>query len=111
MRQFQAAPQAIKFLQEITLPNDCVISDNPAFSSQANRFPPPILSEPSDARIASGDLSLDLIEAVAAEHNCKALVATSHRFKKDIPGMRMWAEGFFSHYVNFEGTRIYYQGP
>ena len=111
LRQFQAVPQAVSFLQEITSPDDCVISDDPVLSLKAHRFSPPVLADLSDARIASGVVNLELIEALAIENNCTALVATSHRFKESIPDLTSWAEEFYPRYVNLEGIRIYHRLP
>jgi hypothetical protein len=110
-RQFQAIPQAKSFLQTVTSPDECVISDDPVLSFQAERLPPPAFSEPSYARIAGGDLSLELIKEVVADQNCKALVVTSHGFEQGMPSITPWAEEFYSQHVNFEGIDIYYQGP
>ncbi len=111
LRQVQAVPQAVAFLQEITSPDDCVISDDPVLSLKAHRFPPPVLADLADARIASGAVNLELIKATAIEANCPALVATSHRFKESIPDLTGWAEEFYPQSVNLEGIRIYHRLP
>jgi hypothetical protein len=107
--RFQAMPKVVTFVRDIALPDDCVVSDDPFFLLEADRLPPPILSEISEDRIASGYLSPELIETVIVVNGCKAIISVNHTFQA-MPDLWGWAKKFYSHYVNYGGIEIYFDG-
>ncbi len=99
---------AIKFIDKIATPDDCVIADNPVFLYQTNRLPPPELSETSQTRIDTGHLTLpDVIQAIET-YNCHVVAVVTPRFGESVPGLPEWlAENYLGLHAQNE-TFVYF---
>lgn len=102
--------EAVDFVMNTTQQTDCVITDDPVFVLQSQRYPPPQLGDLSLRRIRAGDLNLDSLEQSIQANQCKALVLASGIFnKKNIPGIWDWAESYFPHSKKFGDITVYYE--
>lgn len=112
VRQWHIRPALVDFFQRVTTADDCIISDDPVFTVETRRLPPPALSEPSKARLYTGYLNLDSIKTAAADYNCQAVISINDKFSsRSIPGLWLWAEDFFDYHLEIEDITIYYNEP
>lgn len=82
--------EALKFIDKIAAPTDCVIADNPVFLYHTQRLPPPELSEVSQTRIETGFLTLkDIVQSIET-HKCHVVAVLTPRFNQEMPGLSEW---------------------
>lgn len=99
---------AIKFIDRIAAPDDCVIADNPVFLYQTNRLPPPELSETSQTRIDTGYLTLQDVIRIIKTYQCHVVAVVTPRFGESIPGLTEWlAENYVGLHAQSE-TFVYF---
>lgn len=102
--------EMLDFVVSATNRDDCVITDDPVFALQANRFPPPELGDPSLTRIRAGDLTLDTLQQSIQNNHCTALVSVNELFsRQNIPGIWDWAESYFPQKKILGDLKIYYE--
>ena len=91
--------EAIKLIQHVTPPGDCVIADDPVFLHYTHRLPPPQLAETSQTRIDTGFLSLTEVVNGAERYDCPTVAVVTDRFGKSMPGLPAWlAENYLAVY-------------
>ena len=104
-----ASPGAIQLLQQVTTPDQFVVTDSQGLAFAARRMVPPALADTSQMMIDSGVVSEQTVRQVAEEQGA-ALVLWSNRFADSFPTLERWARETYSHHKDFLWKQvIYYQ--
>ncbi|MCB9100941.1 MAG: hypothetical protein H6632_15490 [Anaerolineales bacterium] len=83
--------QELNFIDAVTLPSDCLLTDNMRLAYFSGRQVPPELAEISSNRFRSGHLTLADLVVAGTEHDCQ-IVATDSRIARFTPDFKKWAE-------------------
>lgn len=84
--------QALAFIEAVTAPNDCLISDDMPLSYWSGRLSPPELAEVSTNRLDSGALTTPQLIAVTDQYDCQVVAAVSNRITKYLPDYMEWVK-------------------
>jgi hypothetical protein len=91
----------VDFIQKFTAPEDCLLTDDPTLAFIANRPVPPNLAEASSARLRSGFLTAEMLEAAASQYECQIVAPVAQRFKRSAPDFVEWSK------ANYLGLWLY----
>jgi hypothetical protein len=83
---------ALDFIEKVTTPNDCLITDDMQLVYWSGRLVPPELAEVSSNRLKAGELTLDELIAASTQYDCQIVAAVSNRFHKYQPDYEEWAK-------------------
>lgn len=83
--------QELNFINAVTLPGDCLLTDNMRLAYFSGRLVPPELAEISSNRFLSGHLTLADLVIAGSENDCQ-IVATDSRIARFTPDFKKWAE-------------------
>ena len=84
---------AIEFIQEVTSPTDCLITDYSQMLLWTSRLPPPELSEVSSSRLRSGFLTTPELIDITEKYDCPIFAPLTGRFRRTTLDFIKWAEG------------------
>jgi hypothetical protein len=84
--------EALAFIESVTAPNDCLISDDMQLLYWSGRMPPPELAEVSSNRLKSGALTLEELISVTNQYDCQLVAAVSNRIPKYLPDYMDWVK-------------------
>ncbi|MFN8456216.1 MAG: hypothetical protein U0401_16370 [Anaerolineae bacterium] len=84
--------QALAFIEAVTAPSDCLISDDMPMSYWSGRLSPPELAEVSTNRLDSGTLTTAQLIALTDQYDCQVVAAVSNRITKYLPDYIEWVE-------------------
>ncbi len=84
--------QALAFIEAVTAPNDCLISDDMPMSYWSGRPSPPELAEVSTNRLESGALTTPQLIALTDRYDCQVVMAVSNRITKYLPDYIEWVK-------------------
>jgi hypothetical protein len=94
-----AAPQpptdeleALAFIETVTAPGDCLISDDMQLLYWSGRLAPPQLAEVSINRLESGALTTPELIAISDQYDCQLVAAVSNRITKYLPDYMEWVK-------------------
>jgi hypothetical protein len=83
---------ALDFIQKVTVPDDCMITDDMQLAYWSGRLVPPELAEVSNNRLKAGELTLDELIAISAQYDCQIVAAVSNRIPKYLPDYMEWVK-------------------
>ena len=83
--------QELNFIDTVTIPGDCLLTDNMRLAYFSGRLVPPELAEISSNRFRSGHLTLGDLVVAGSENDCQ-IVATDSRIARFTPDFNKWAE-------------------
>jgi hypothetical protein len=89
---------ALDFIQKVTVPDDCMITDDMQLAYWSGRLVPPELAEVSSNRLKAGELTLDELIAISTRYDCQVVAAVSNRIPKYLPDYMDWVK---QHYLGF----------
>ncbi|MCB0168814.1 MAG: hypothetical protein KDI79_31595, partial [Anaerolineae bacterium] len=92
--------QELNFIDTVTTPGDCLLTDNMRLAYFSGRLVPPELAEISSNRFRSGHLTLSDLVVAGSENDCQ-IVATDSRIARFTPDFKKWAE------INYLGRYRY----
>ncbi len=99
---------AVRLLQQVTAPDQIVVSDNQALVFEARRMAIPALVDPSDLVIRSGFLTEQTVMQLV-DQQAAALVLWSDRLVDACPILPIWANWAYAGHRNFvDEQAIYY---
>ncbi len=99
---------AVRLLQQVTAPNQVIVSDDQALVFEARRMALPALIDPSEVVIRSGSLTEQTVMQLA-DQQAAALVLWSDRFADSFPMLPIWAKWAYAGSKDFGVQRtIYY---
>jgi 4-amino-4-deoxy-L-arabinose transferase-like glycosyltransferase len=84
--------EALAFIDEITAPNDCLITDDTQLVYWSGRMVPPELAEVSANRLKSGALTLEELIEISDRYDCQLVAAVSNRLPKYLPDYMAWVK-------------------
>jgi hypothetical protein len=84
---------ALDFIEKVTAPNDCLITDDMQLVYWSGRLVPPELAEVSSNRLKAGELTLDELVAISTGYDCQVVAAVSNRIPKYLPDYMEWVKG------------------
>lgn len=86
--------EALAFIEQITAPHDCLITDEMKLVYWANRMAPPELAEVSENRLKSGALTFEQLAAITDNYDCQVVapVSDTPRIPKYLPDYIEWVE-------------------
>jgi 4-amino-4-deoxy-L-arabinose transferase-like glycosyltransferase len=96
-REKAAVPQpppdevkALAFIESVTAPGDCLISDDMPLLYWSGRMAPPELAEVSTNRLESGALTTPELISLTERADCQVVAAVSNRITKYLPDYMAW---------------------
>ena len=99
---------AVRLLQQVTAPDQIIVSDDQALVFEARRMTLPALIDPSKVVIRSGSLTEQTVMQ-SADRQAAALVLWSGRFADSFPVLSVWANWAYAGSKDFDKQRtIYY---
>ncbi len=87
---------ALDFIERVTTPDDCLITDDMQIAYWSGRLVPPELAEVSTNRLKAGELTLDELIAISTQYDCQVVAAVSNRITKYLPDYMEWVK---QHYL------------
>ena len=84
--------EALAFIEAVTAPGDCLISDDMPLLYWSGRLAPPELAEVSTNRLESGALTTPELIAISNRHDCQMVVAVTNRITKYLPDYMDWVK-------------------
>ncbi len=84
--------EALAFIDAVTGPDDCLITDDMQLVYWSGRMVPPELAEVSSNRLKSGALTLDELIAISDAYDCQLVAAVSNRIPKYLPDYMEWVK-------------------
>lgn len=81
----------VAFIDTVTTPTDCLLTDNMRLAYFSGRLVPPELAEISSNRFRSGHLTLGDLVTAGTANDCQ-IVATDSRIARFAPDFNKWAE-------------------
>ncbi|MEW5957085.1 MAG: glycosyltransferase family 39 protein [Chloroflexota bacterium] len=84
--------EALAFIEAVTAPTDCLISDDMQLLYWSGRLAPPELAEVSTNRLKSGALTLAQLIEISDRYDCQLVAAVSNRIPKYLPGYMDWVK-------------------
>jgi hypothetical protein len=94
--------QMLSFIEAVTTPEDCIITDDMPLLYWSGRMTPPELAEMSGNRLISGELTVAELIAISERYDCPVIAAVDHRIVDYLPEYFYWVAS------NYLG-RVYYQ--
>jgi hypothetical protein len=99
---------AVRLLQQVTAPNQIIVSDDQALVFEARRMALPALIDPSEVVIRSGFLTEQMVIQLA-DQQAAALVLWSDRLADSFPMLPVWASWAYAESKDFDKLQtIYY---
>ncbi|HEX9069460.1 MAG TPA: glycosyltransferase family 39 protein [Ktedonobacterales bacterium] len=95
-------------LEQLTLPQDEIVTDDPYVATLAGRAVPPQLIESSHTRVSSGYLTTTELQRVILARDTRFVLFASGRLDT-VPGFRAWVEAHFSRVANFAWDNALYE--
>lgn len=84
--------EALAFIQEVTAPDDCLITDDMPLLYWSGRMTPPELAEVSSNRLKSGVLTAEALAVLTDRDDCQLIAAVSNRITKYTPRYMEWVK-------------------
>ncbi|MEM7028329.1 MAG: hypothetical protein AAF629_01960 [Chloroflexota bacterium] len=100
--------RALALIDQIALPTDCVIADNPVFVYSTQRLPPPELAETSQTRIDTGHLTFADLTYLIERDQCHVVAVVTPRFGESIPGLTDWLSERYVALYPQDDTFVYF---
>jgi len=82
--------EMIDFIQQITKPNDCIITDDMPLLYWSGRLTPPELAEMSANRLISGFLDVETLIKISDRDDCQVVAGVANRLPKYLPDYMTW---------------------
>lgn len=84
--------QMLAFIDEVTAPDDCIITDDAPFLYWSGRMTPPQFAEMSANRLIAGTLSVEEAVAISDQYDCQVVAAIANRIPKYLPDYMKWVK-------------------
>ncbi|GAB4421343.1 MAG: hypothetical protein Fur0044_18760 [Anaerolineae bacterium] len=84
--------EALAFIENVTAPGDCLISDDMPLLYWSGRMAPPQLAEVSTNRLESGALTTAELIAISDQADCQLVAAVSNRITQYLPDYMDWVK-------------------
>jgi len=80
------------FIEQVTAPGDCLITDSMQLVYRSGRMIPPELAEVSINRMVSGALTTAELIDITNRYDCQLVVAAANRISKYLPDYMVWVK-------------------
>lgn len=84
--------EALAFIDSVTAPDDCLITDDMPLVYWSGRPVPPELAEVSTNRLKSGALTLAELVNITDKYDCQLVAAVSNRIPQYLPNYMEWVK-------------------
>jgi hypothetical protein len=84
--------EALTFIEAVTAPGDCLISDDTPLLYWSGRMAPPELAEVSTNRLVSGALTTAELITISDRYDCQLVAAVSNRITQYLPDYMDWVK-------------------
>ncbi|MEM7343900.1 MAG: hypothetical protein AAF485_06625 [Chloroflexota bacterium] len=92
----------IDFIQEVTTPADCLITDYSQLLYWTNRLPPPELAEVSSNRLKSGFLTTPQLQEITNTYECPIMAPVTGRIKNTVRDYFEWSKGEYHGQLRYD---------
>lgn len=100
--------QALAFIESVTAPGDCLISDDMPLLYWSGRVAPPELAEVSTNRLESGALTTPELVALTDHYDCQLVAAVSNRITKYLPDYMDWVRQHYLGRFHYAEDDLYF---
>ncbi|MBI1879763.1 MAG: hypothetical protein HYR94_16330, partial [Chloroflexi bacterium] len=100
--------EALAFIESVTAPGDCLISDDTPLLYWSGRMAPPELAEVSTNRLESGALTTAELMVISDQYDCQLVAAVSNRIAKYLPDYMDWVKGKYLGRFHYGQDDLYF---
>ncbi|MDX1520642.1 MAG: hypothetical protein R3264_03360 [Anaerolineae bacterium] len=100
--------EALAFIEAITAPQDCLITDDMPLAYWSNRPVPPELAEVSSNRLVSGVLTTEQLVSLTDRYDCQVVAAVANRIPKHLPDYMDWVKGEYLGMFHYAEDDIFF---
>jgi hypothetical protein len=100
--------EALAFVDQVTAPNDCMITDDVQLLYWSGRMTPPELAEVSANRLKSDSLTLEELTDISDRYDCQLVAAVTHRISRALPDYMTWVKHKYLGHYRYSGNDIYF---
>lgn len=100
--------ELLAFIQEMTAPDDCLITDDMPLVYWSGRMAPPELAEVSSNRLEAGALTTPQLQAITDTYDCQMVAAVSNRIGKYLPDYMDWVKTKYLGLVHYNGNDLFF---
>lgn len=103
-----AEVEALAFIESVTAPGDCLISDDMPLLYWSGRMTPPELAEVSTNRLESGALTTPELVALTDRDDCQLVAAVSNRIPQYLPDYMDWVKQTYLGRFHYAEDDLYF---
>jgi hypothetical protein len=100
--------EALAFIESVTAPDDCLISDDMPLLYWSGRMAPPELAEVSTNRLESGALTTAELIAISDRYDCQLVAAITNRITKYLPDYMAWVKNKYLGRFHYGEDDLYF---
>jgi len=100
--------EALAFIDQVTAPNDCMITDDVQLLYWSGRMSPPELAEVSANRLKSDSLTLKELIDISDRYDCQLVAAITKRITRALPDYMTWVKHNYLGHYRYSGNDIYF---
>ncbi len=100
--------EALAFIEAVTAPGDCLISDDMPLLYWSGRLAPPELAEVSTNRLVSGALTTAELITISDRYDCQLVAAVSNRITQYLPGYMDWVKRTYLGHFHYGEDDLYF---
>jgi len=97
-----------EFIQEVTTPNDCMVTDNTTAAYLSGLLTPPELAEVSINRLVSGHLSSQQLIDITDRYDCQVVVVGRNRIADYLPEYVIWLARNYLGRAQYGNTTLFF---
>ncbi len=100
--------EALAFIESVTAPGDCLISDDMPLLYWSGRMTPPELAEVSTNRLESSALTTPELVALTDRDDCQLVAAVSNRIPQYLPDYMDWVKQTYLGRFHYAEDDLYF---
>jgi hypothetical protein len=100
--------EALAFIEAVTAPGDCLISDDMPLLYWSGRMAPPPLAEVSTNRLESGALTTPELITISDQFDCQLVAAVSNRITQYLPDYMDWVKQNYLDRFHYGEDNLYF---
>ncbi|MBE7554736.1 MAG: glycosyltransferase family 39 protein [Anaerolineales bacterium] len=100
--------EALAFIEAVTAPGDCLISDDMPLLYWSGRMTPPELAEVSTNRLESGALTTPELITLTDRDDCQLVAAVSNRIPQYLPDYMDWVKQTYLGRFHYAEDDLYF---
>ncbi|MCB0214138.1 MAG: hypothetical protein KDJ52_32670 [Anaerolineae bacterium] len=100
--------QMLAFIEAVTAPDDCIITDHTPLLYWSRRLTPPELAEMSGNRLSAGALTTEELVEISERYACPVVAPVANRIIDSTPDYLVWVDAHYLGRVYFQEIPVYF---